>query len=481
MRYKPAVMRLFTAFASLESFRMGYSQLCLRLAARTGPLGLEHTVFLLNCLAVIAGMALAPLAIDRMRLGGVKSTRIFRSFAYIAAVAALAGCFTSGVISLALQFTASALVSGALAVCLRQMTVLLPPRRSGLFVGLSCALMAFTNAILFFQPFFIVGEEIILVVMYGFLAAALFCFDASSFEEAAKLIPVPSGADKPPNKRLIRFALLVLCLYVLLGGLLDNLYYFDAAFGRIPNFMFYILLYTLVVDIVSGFVFERLNTATIMIAAFALIFTGQALSLFAENALMVFPYVLLSNAGNTTMEIYLIALPIAYCAASRRGGVLPGLGYMLLYGGFFAVGILMPGVDQSFILGVVLLATITAIILITYLINEGKSARQSLLRKGFFAHYADKEFAAGPSIEHFANSYGLSGREAKILRHLLDGKSVSYIAVKMSLAEKSVQNTVDSILSKTGTKTISEATSLFRRMAHQALVRQEIRRAIEYR
>ena len=126
-----------------------------------------------------------------------------------------------------------------------------------------------------YQPFVRITDGIILCVLCTFLAAAFFCFDANRFEEAAKLVPIPSGADKLPNKLFIRFALLVLCLYVLLGGLLDNLYFFDAAFGQIPNFMFYILLYTVAVDIASAFAFERMNAAIIMIGAFALFLQGR--------------------------------------------------------------------------------------------------------------------------------------------------------------------------------------------------------------
>ncbi len=157
---------------------------------------------------------------------------------------------------------------------------------------------------------------------------------------------------------------------------------------------------------------------------------------------------------------------------------MPGLGYILLFGGFFAVGVLMPGVDQSFVIGAALLIAVAAIIAITYLINEVKAVRLSLLRKDFLARFSDSGLSGGPSIERFASSYGLSGHETEILRHLLDDKSISYIAAKMNMAEKAIQNSVNSLLCKTGAKTISEAISLFKRMAHQALVYQDIRRAL---
>ncbi len=429
------------------------------------------------CLAVVAGMAFSPLVMDWAR---IESTPFFRFLAIIAALFATASYFMHGVFALALQFFTAAFSSGALAVCLRQMTALLPPRRVGLFVGSSCACMALSSAALFFQPLIDIPSGIILFVMCCFLAAAIFCFDAGLFSEAAKQVPAPKTAPLPSNKRFARFALLVLCLYVLLGGLLDNLYYFGAAFGQIPNLMFYFLLYTACVDIGSGFAFERLNAAAVMIFAFALIFTGQALSLFAQNTVMVFPYALLSSAGNTTMEIYLISLPLSYCAAARRTGILPGFGYMLLYGGFFVVGVLMPGIDRSFILGAMLLITIAAIIVITYLISEGKAARMSILRRGFITRLADSSLSGVPTVERFSSSFDLTERETHILRQLLDDKSISYIAGKMNIAEKTVQTDVNSLLSKTGTKTIAEATSLFKRMAHQALVQQDIRHVINY-
>jgi DNA-binding CsgD family transcriptional regulator len=302
--------------------------------------------------------------------------------------------------------------------------------------------------------------------MCGFLAIAALFFGAHASEATER-----SKADMPTEplpKPILRLAFLILCLYVLVGGMLDNLYFFDEAFGQIPNFMFYILLYAVVIDIAAGFAFERMNAAAVIICAFVLICVGQSMSFFSQNALLVYPYTLFSNAGNMVMEIFLISLPVAYCAYSqRKPGILPGLGYILLYGSFFLMDILFEYIPEGVyrhLLGVVLLISIAAIMITIYLIHKSNSHQLKRLEDEFSEKLAQASLGLnGLPLETLIETYGLTKRETEVLQFLIEGKSTSEIAGVMSITVRSVQNYVNVLMSKTGTNSRGKMIAMFTR------------------
>ncbi len=125
-----------------------------------------------------------------------------------------------------------------------------------------------------------------------------------------------------------------------------------------------------------------------------------------------------------------------------------------------------------------LFASVAVIIVITYMRREERAARQKRIETDFSGHLAKPPFLSGPSLECFARCFGFTLREAETFRYMYDGKTASAIAIKLGENEKTVQSHINSMLSKTGAKTPPEMVALFRRTALQALIRQDIKRAI---
>ena len=72
---------------------------------------------------------------------------------------------------------------------------------------------------------------------------------------------------------------------------------------------------------------------------------------------------------------------------------------------------------------------------------------------------------AAETIENRIKSYGLTGRESEVLRHLLDGRSTASIAEKMVVTEKTVQKYIGAMMAKCGSKSRSELITKFTRQS----------------
>jgi DNA-binding CsgD family transcriptional regulator len=69
-----------------------------------------------------------------------------------------------------------------------------------------------------------------------------------------------------------------------------------------------------------------------------------------------------------------------------------------------------------------------------------------------------------PAFETLIKNYGITNRESEVLHLLLAAKSTSDIAAEMVVTEKTVQNYVSSLLSKTGSKSRGEMIAKFSRV-----------------
>ena len=469
---KITAIRLLAVFAALESFRLCYLRLCFWITEQTKLSELENMIFILFSFAVVAGMVITPLILDRVRALASLSRLSLTMRVVIAstAVAAVASYYTSGYFALALQFATTFFTACAMAICLRRITQVLISRRTGRFVGFATAIMSLSGTVLFYLPFVEIPTGVILIVMCGFLAIAAFCFHSGAPKQAMDAEDtMPIVPNAPLNKKVLLLFLLVFCLYALVGGLIDNIYFFDAAFDLIPNFLMYILLYGIMCNIAMAFIFERVNAAAAIICAFAMICVGQSMSFFSENTLLVYPYVLFSNAGNNMMEIYLITLPIAYCSHSqRKSGIIPGLGYILLYGSYFLTSVLFEFIPDSVykqILGATLLISVASIVVTVYLMNENKAAYYNHLTSDLEEKLAVAQSGAASIhseyVESLIKTYSFTNREIEVLRYLLEGLQNIEIADRMKITEHTVYKYTSSMFIKSGAKSRSGLIAMF--------------------
>jgi len=480
---RKAPVRLFAVFTALEVFRLCYMRLCFLISERNGLSGYEDYIFILICLGVVAGLVAMPLLLDKAGLGASKArtTLAVRVCIIISAITAIASYFTFGYAVLALQFVTAASVAGAIAVCMRNIAGSgLTARSIGICMGISSAVVLLFIVILFLLPFAIIPENIILTTLCVLLAAAMICYDglqdreeyAEAFERnltSQSRLPAHAVNLASFTPRMIKVAFLVMCLYALVCGLLDNIYFFEAAFVEFEGFLFYLNFYAILLYVAAGFLFLRVNTTAAVIGAFALVCVGQSMAFFLDNSLLVFPHMIFSNAGDTMLEIFLISVPLAYCASSKRKpGIIPGLGYILLCGSFTLMAslfLLMPDADPNIALGVTLLVALAAIMLTVHLSNEYKISQGRLAQRDFEERLTEalRNADSKPPLEGLTDSYSLTNREVEVLRLLLEGEPTSEIARVMFITEKTVRKYVSSMLSKTGTKTRMELVTRFNR------------------
>jgi len=472
--FKPLV-RLFITYTALYAFRSCYMRLCFWTLDNTGIEDPVNLIFVLISLAAVAGLVAAPLLLDRTKLGASPAGISFTVHACIAlsAASAIASCLASGYVVLALQFATSLFATGAIAVCLRRLVSNVSTMRGiGLFVGISSAATMLCVILLFFSPFGEIPEWMIPFIICGLLAVAAVSFGkGSERSEADTEQPALTAKQWQLTPRILRLAFLVMCLYVIICGVLDNFYFFEESFDAmptVPSFYFF-FLHAIVFFVVAGYAVGRVSTAAAVICGFAMICVGQSMAYFNEHDLLVYPYEFFSASGDIVLEVFLVSLPIAYCVLfKRKPGILPGLGFILLCGSYALTSILFEFVPEDYYmaaLGVMLLLSIAAIIAVTYLMNEDKNNRLRHIEEDFSRRLADalKSTEEMPPIEGLIVSYGFTNREAEALRYLIEGRSTDEIAAAMTITRKSAYNYINALLSKTGMKSRNEIIARFNR------------------
>jgi DNA-binding CsgD family transcriptional regulator/predicted MFS family arabinose efflux permease len=421
-------------------------------------------------------MTAFPLLLDKTKLGATPArvTLAVRAAAAVAGASAIASYVTQGYTALAFQFVTMLCASGAMSAGLRMMSVTVPPGKVGRFFGLSQVVGSALGAFLFYAPFAEVPTVVMLMAACGLMALAAVCF-------TARREPLPETEDgrrEPVSSalpgRILRLALVVMGLYAVVGGLLDNLYFFDDAFNTIPHYMFWILLYAGLMNVAGGWLFDRVSRPAVVIAAFALICAGQSMAFFTANHVFGYLYILFSNGGSCVMELFLLALPVAYCGwAAQNGkkpGALPGLGYILLYGSFFLSSILFAFIPESAymsMLGVALLVAVAAILVTFRLSGEDKTRQLERTEKEWKERLAAAQTAA-PS-QTFAEriaAYGITEREAELLRLLLAGRSTAAIAAELAVTENTVYKYISSMNAKTKAGSRTQLIALFMDARH---------------
>ncbi len=443
--------RLFAAFTALLCFQTCFMRFCFMTVERAGLIGYENLVFILYCAAIVCGLALAPLFLDRTRLAEPPAQVAAAARACLAASAAfaIAGYFVGGYAALTLQFFTMLFYAGALAAVLRVASACLAPRLAGRLNGFSGAVMHLVIMVIFYQPFFPVSAGVTLCLLCVMLAAAgLFFTAARTGSQSPDDNIMPFTNYTPFIPRVIRLGMAALVLFVIFGGLQDNIFYFDAVFANIPNFHFYIFTYNILINVAAGFIFERADPALAAVGALALICASQSMAMFSTYEFLAYPYTVLSNAGFLTMEVYLFAMPVAYVALTgKKPGVLPGLGFMMLYASFAVTAMLFEFLPPAFYgpaQGVMLLVAVAAILVTVYLMNENKLHRLALLQ----AELKELKDRPLPPYDGAKLLEPLTEREQEVLRFILAGKTNKEIAAAMNVSVSAIKFHVSNIYGK---------------------------------
>ena len=423
---------------ALECFRHCFLRLSFWTVESRELLDYENLIFLFFCSAMILGMCVAPL-LKRLlckneNSQGAKSSRsataLFRFFLLLAIPLTVVGYFSKGPFALALDFITVIMVSGAMSLCLDQVVLFVRVGETGRFIGICFAVMATLGNILFFLPFYEVSTHVSLVIVCVVLLIALLAFPRVGNDQETVSNPVEDDwiLEPFPQKDWIQKAIIVVGLYAIIAGMLDNLYFFDDAFSMIPNFLFYILLYSSIIDLLAGYLFDKGKWFAVILGAFLCICLGQSMSFFSSNALLIFPYTVLSTAGSITLEVFLVSLPLIYCKKRRQGWIFPGLGNIFMYGGFLITSIFFEAVPMIFALptlGILLIVSLLAVVFIFILRLELVVYRTETVLDAF---------TSGKNRTAAQVDY-LTEQERKILNRLLELEDEKVSAESAGIAE----------------------------------------------
>jgi DNA-binding CsgD family transcriptional regulator len=172
------------------------------------------------------------------------------------------------------------------------------------------------------------------------------------------------------------------------------------------------------------------------------------MSFFSQHELLVYPYTVFSDAGNITLEVLTVVLPLAYCSGAGKSGgpgIAAGFGFVAFYSGLMVSSVLFVFIPNDLykpMLGVALLASLAAVYAIFALTEAYEKIRRAALSKT----------SAANAAQNIQERYGFSPKEREVMELLSAGVITSEIAAKMRITERTVNFHVGSLLKKTGSK-----------------------------
>ncbi|MDR1021258.1 MAG: helix-turn-helix transcriptional regulator [Synergistaceae bacterium] len=428
----------------LESFRFCHLRLSLWMAGSTGLAGRENIIFMVYCLGIVAGMTVVPSALRRLDAGRARQSAALalQALAFLAIPCVLAGYFSNGGTALLFQFLADAAMAGSMSVCLnRAATGGVPPERIGRFTGLYISAAGLVTIALFFLPGVAAPTGVILAAVCCLPAIAAAAFGRQWHTERA----LETAEPEPLPRGIMLKTVVVIGLSVVVSGILDNIFFFESAFAKIPHLMFFTLAYGCVTVVVAGHVCDKVKWAPAATVSLLLVCLGQSMSFFSDRELLVYPYAILTNAGNVAIEVFLTAIPVAYCARYGKGkfSAVPGLGYAGLYGGFLVTSFAFEFVPEEFYktaLGVTLIVALTAMYVVLTLGAE------------YDRFLYERAAAKNPSAADYGEKMGFTAKEREVMGLLASGMATAEIARRMFISERTVNFHLSSMFKKTGSK-----------------------------
>ena len=308
-------------------------------------------------------------------------------------------------------------------------------------------------------------------------------------------VTVMTGTDDVgPTRRMVFLAFATACLYVLMAGAMDNLYFFDD-WLVLP----YVGLFTLpmmgVMYLAGGFLFDRVHWRITVPAAVAFVCLAQTMPFFAPQGLFAYAYSFFSGLGTTFLQLVVVTMPILLARASRNeaqaggmeasadgtqraraswhDGISTPLGEGLFYAGFClaSVGFLFAS-QAAFrpVMGAILLTGVVCLLLLIEVIalHERDKHRTALERQRLameaLRHSVTATGAVGldglPLYEEAAN-VRFTKREKELMPYVASSLTAEEIAVQTHVSVSTIRFHIRNILGKTGTRNRRELMRLF--------------------
>ncbi|WP_312159970.1 helix-turn-helix transcriptional regulator [Oscillibacter sp.] len=262
-----------------------------------------------------------------------------------------------------------------------------------------------------------------------------------------------------PSARYVYLALAALVLYVLLAGMIDNLYFFDD-WLELPPISQFSLPITSTMYLLCGILFDKMRLRTTLPLAFVSICVAQAMLYFASESVFAHSYSLFSSLGSTFLELATLIFPIIYARTSKHGYVLAASGEGLFYGGFCATSILFMFVKQTayrHVMGIILIGSIISLLLVIKVIalyhrhkhqQEIEQQRLAITALELKAEIADSEALTLCPQPELNLELGLTKREKELLPLIASSFTAEEIAHQTNVSVSTIRFHIKNVLRK---------------------------------
>ncbi|MPM22560.1 hypothetical protein SDC9_69017 [bioreactor metagenome] len=279
-----------------------------------------------------------------------------------------------------------------------------------------------------------------------------------------------------PSARYVYLALAALVFYVLLAGMIDNLYFFDD-WLELPPISQFSLPMSSAMYLLCGILFDKMRLEKTLPLAFVFICVAQSMIYFASESVFAYSYSLFSSFGSSFLELVVLILPIIYARTSEHGYALAASGEGLFYGGFCATSILFMYVEQTayrHVMGIILIGAMISLLLVIKVIGlfhqhkhqqEIEQQRRAITAYELKAEIADTEALAFYSQPDLELEVGLTKREKELLPLIASSFTAEEIADQTNVSVNTIRFHIKNVLRKAE---VSNRRELIRLLAGQA-------------
>lgn len=263
-----------------------------------------------------------------------------------------------------------------------------------------------------------------------------------------------------PSKRFIQTAMSLIIIYVLIAGLMDNLYFFDD-WMNLP----YVGLFTLpmmgVMYFVSGVLFDKLSLRITIPFAIVCICIAQTMIVFMIDGKFAYSYSFFSYLGSTFLQLAVVITLVIYARIHQNSSRTIVFGEGIFYGGLCIGSIFFLFIKQSayrYVMGGILLAAIACLIVMIELIilyekhkHQKEIDQYEAARVAFEERIAITDCLVPETSQLQVESLNIrfTRKEKELMPFIMSSLTAEEIAEQCNLSASTVRFHIKNILHKT--------------------------------
>lgn len=274
-----------------------------------------------------------------------------------------------------------------------------------------------------------------------------------------------------PSKRFVGISLVILVLYVLIAGTMDNLYFFDE-WMELP-YIGVLIPFMGIMYLLSGFLVDKLTLRITIPLALLFICIAQTMTYFVTEGIFSYFYSFFSNLGSTFLQLVTVIVPICYARIKKESDYLSSFGEGLFYGGFCITSIIFVFINQSayrVVMGGILLTAIICLLLMIELLillerdKHNKAIEIQKLEMNALKQQVTisntETIEALPIHEEALNTH-FTKREKELMPLIVSSLTAEEIANQSHLSVSTIRFHIKNILGKTNAKNRRDLMRMF--------------------